>query len=270
MRDIAFRTDGRVHGFIRRLVSPGDLGERLKPFVFLDEVSGEVTPGTGFGFHPHSGIATLTYHLDADVRYEDTSGQNGTVEATGLEWMRAGRGTWHKGTMHPHGKTTVGFQLWVALGPDLEVGSAEGLYIAPRDVPQIDNVRLLLGEYGGARSLIPSPSPMMYADVTLAAGARWELRPPSDQRVAWAHVYRGRVRTGGELVERTLVVFTESGGELVFEAKTDARFLVGTAKKHEYPLVLGESSVHTSAAALARGRSGIRAVGEELARAGRM
>lgn len=59
-------------------------------------------PGAGFGWHPHSGIATLTYQLNADTQYEDTAGQKGLVAATGLEWMRAGGGTWHQGFIHPH------------------------------------------------------------------------------------------------------------------------------------------------------------------------
>ncbi len=59
-RGIRARTRGQSHGFIRRMVSPGDLGELLKPFVFLDHVEGAVRPGTGFGWHPHSGVATLT------------------------------------------------------------------------------------------------------------------------------------------------------------------------------------------------------------------
>ncbi len=35
-RKIAYRTGGHRHGPITRLVSPGDLGEVIKPFVFLD------------------------------------------------------------------------------------------------------------------------------------------------------------------------------------------------------------------------------------------
>ena len=35
-RQIARRTRGRSHGSITRLVSPGDIGELIKPFVFLD------------------------------------------------------------------------------------------------------------------------------------------------------------------------------------------------------------------------------------------
>ena len=52
-RRIAFRASGTRHGPITRLVSPSDIGELIKPFVFLDH--GEIEP-TGeplFGIHPH-------------------------------------------------------------------------------------------------------------------------------------------------------------------------------------------------------------------------
>ena len=35
-RQIALRTRGHSRGGLSRLVSPGDVGERIKPFVFLD------------------------------------------------------------------------------------------------------------------------------------------------------------------------------------------------------------------------------------------
>jgi hypothetical protein len=35
-RPIVLRTRGLTHGAITRLVSPGDIGELIKPFVFLD------------------------------------------------------------------------------------------------------------------------------------------------------------------------------------------------------------------------------------------
>ncbi len=36
VRDITYRTHGSGGGPITRLVSPSDLGELIKPFVFLD------------------------------------------------------------------------------------------------------------------------------------------------------------------------------------------------------------------------------------------
>jgi len=84
-RRIAHRTYGRRHGPITRLMSPSDLGEILKPFVFLDLFNTEGGSFSGFGLHPHSGIATLTYLLEGSVRYEDTTGAAGLLPVGGVE-----------------------------------------------------------------------------------------------------------------------------------------------------------------------------------------
>lgn len=268
-RAIVARTRGAQHGFIRRMVSPGDLGERMKPFIFLDFIHGAVQPGAGFGWHPHSGICTLTYALNADVAYEDTTGQLGMVEATGLEWMRAAGGTWHRGSVHPRAPTVTSFQLWVALPPGAEDAESQGLYVAPADVPVVGNVRVLLGQYGGRENPIPAPSPIEYLDVTLGAGERWVYTPPAGQTVAWAFVYAGRARVEGAEVSGELVCLEDGPGDVHIEATEPSRVLFGCAQRHEHPLVLGTYSVHTSPPALARGEARIREIGEALRRQGR-
>src|SRR5882672_8128526 len=63
-RGIELRTSGRSHGPITRLVSPSDIGERIKPFVFLDYFDIDPKHMPAIGFHPHSGIATVTVVLE--------------------------------------------------------------------------------------------------------------------------------------------------------------------------------------------------------------
>lgn len=82
-RKIVQRTRGHCEGPITRLMSPGDLGEVLKPFVFLDLFDMEKTSFPGLGLHPHSGIATVSYLFEGDVRYEDTSGATGILTTGG-------------------------------------------------------------------------------------------------------------------------------------------------------------------------------------------
>ena len=64
---IARRTRGQTHGPVTRLMSPSDFGQLLKPFVFLDLFDNHGKPFSGFGLHPHSGIATLTYVMEGNV-----------------------------------------------------------------------------------------------------------------------------------------------------------------------------------------------------------
>lgn len=269
-RAVAQTTRGSRHGFIRRMVSPGDLGEAMKPFVFLDHIDGEVRPGMGFPFHPHSGIATLTYVLDADGAYEDTTGKEGVLRARGVEWMMAGGGVWHRGHVLPHQPRINGFQLWVALPPSHEEAAPESRYVTPEDVPEVDGVRVLLGVYGGARSPVPAPSPMNYLDVALPDGARWTYEPPAGHDVAWCMVHRGAARANGVELIDTLAVFAPGSGTIEFEARGETRVLLGSAARHEHPLVLGTSSVHTRRAALDRSLGRIQEIGRSLRAQGRV
>ena len=103
IRQIVHRSRGRSHGFVTRLMSPGDLGRILKPFA-----------------HPRSGLATLTYVAEGSVSYEYTNAATGILRAGGVEWMCAGKGVWHSGRAGEPGRR--GFQLWIALPPHLELG----------------------------------------------------------------------------------------------------------------------------------------------------
>ena len=176
-RRIALRTRGRRHGPITRLVSPSDIGELIKPFVFLDHAEVAPRPGPLFGIHPHSGIATLTVVLRGGLAYEDTTGKKGSVPTGGLEWMKAGNGVWHDGGPTP-GESLRAFQLWVALPPSEENAPPESQYIPPDAVQEEGPVRVILGRYGRARSAIRAPDGINYFHVRLKDGERWSYAPP--------------------------------------------------------------------------------------------
>ena len=73
-REIVLRTRGSSHGPITRLVSPSDLGQAMKPFVFLDYFDIDPKRMQAIGFHPHSGIETVTVVLQGQLSYQETSG----------------------------------------------------------------------------------------------------------------------------------------------------------------------------------------------------
>src|SRR5712672_1941477 len=170
VRAIMHRTRGRTNGPVTRLISPSDLGEILTPFVFLDLFDHEGAPFNG-ALHPHSGIATLTYVAEGEVNYIDPDNIRGTLPAGGVEWMQSGRGMWHGGGLDKAGRTR-GFQLWIALPSELELGTTVSIYQAPEDVAKDGPARVLLGGHGSAASAIESPSPINYLAVGLKAGER--------------------------------------------------------------------------------------------------
>jgi redox-sensitive bicupin YhaK (pirin superfamily) len=218
VRRIAYRTSGRKRGPITRLMSPSDLGEILKPFVFLDHAE---VPYTGLGFagiHPHSGIATLTTVLQGGLEYEDTTGKRGDVPAGGLEWMKAGGGVWHDGGPLP-GDPLRAFQLWIALPAKDESSPPESQYIPPQAVQEDGPVRVILGRYGGARSVIRAPEGIDYFHVRLNDGERWSYTPPRGYDVAWLAVDKGLLRAPQVVSSGTLAVFEQSEGAVEVRAE---------------------------------------------------
>lgn len=277
MRRIVRLARGHRSGPINRLMSPSDIGQLIKPFVFLDY---GVMPYSGeafAGIHPHSGIATLTLAIRGGVAYEDTTGKSGVVAPGGLEWMRAGGGVWHDGRVSGPGPLQF-YQLWVALPASEENTPAESQYISPQNIEQEGPARVLLGRLGNAKSRIRAPLGMNYLQVRLKDGEHWRYEPPAGHTVAWVSVYEGELHipahtsahTPAIVSPETLAVFDESDAAIDFVAKGDTSFVLGSAIKHPHDLVTGYYSVHTNALALEQGEAEIRRIGNRLRAEGRL
>jgi hypothetical protein len=194
-----------------------------------------------FGWHPHSGIATVTYLFEGTGSYEETNGSRGTLPTGSIEWMRASGGVWHTGGANA---PIRGFQLWVALPPELENAEAESAYVDPSRIPVAGPARLLLGRWGGLESPVPSPEGMtalvgglrvLGANVGGSKHGVLTNRPGVlsndffvnllDMRTVWcpaqegAGVFEGKDRQSGELRWTATVV------DLVFGSNSQLRAL---------------------------------------------
>ncbi len=262
-RAITQRTRGHAGGPITRLASPGDLGRLLKPFVFLDrfEFEGGHAPPLEAGWHPHSGIATVTVVLEGAARYAETTGNTGVLPPGSVEWMRAGGGVWHTGTVERG--PVRGFQLWVALPPELENAPCQSQYLLSEQVPTHGPARVVLGSYGGVTSPIASP-PMTYLSVSLRHGERFVFEPPEGHDVAWVALMNGALQASSRVATGELAIFETGTTPIALVAEGETRFVLGSARQHPHELVLGNYSVHTSRAALEQGEAEIRRIGQSL------
>ena len=267
-RRIMRRTRGHRHGPITRLMSPSDLGQAAKPFVFLDlfeSGGGEMD----MPVHPHSGIATVTVFTRGDVRFDDPDAGSGTIAYGGVEWSRAGGGMWHGKELTPGNSSHVqGFQLWLALPPELENGPSESQYLESEAIPEAGPSRVIVGVHDGVESPVRSPAGINYMLVTLKAGETWTYQPPEGHSVAWLAVADGALDAGEPISAGEMAVFDSGEGALTLSASEETTFVLGSAVPHPHPLHLGYYSVHTSPEALARGEARIAELGARLAAAG--
>lgn len=268
-RRVTYRTRGQAQGPITRLVSPSHVGEFIKPFVFLDYFDLDPRHSPAIGFHPHSGIATVTLLLKGQISYEETSGTKGMIEAGGVEWMRAAGGVWHTGGA-AGAERAKGYQLWIALPPEMESMEAEAQYLERQEFQSAGPARVILGRYGESASKVSAPPTINYLEVVLKKGEQWRYQPPEHHTVAWIAVHEGRLAAPASVDRGDLVVFEESNRALEFEAQEDAAFVLGSAVKHPHELVLGYYSVHTHKQALEKGEAKIAEIGQRLQAEGRL
>ena len=183
--------------------------------------------------------------------------------------MRAGGGVWHTGGAVGT-ERIKGYQLWVALPPELENGRAQSQYSEADEFQSHGPARVILGRHGNATSKVAAPETMNYIDVRLKAGERWRYEPPRNHTVAWIAVHQGSVTTPAKVTKGELVVFEESNSAIEFEAQGDTGFILGSATKHPHDLVLGYYSVHTNRDALENGETNIARIGRRLIAEGRL
>ena len=229
-RPVAYLANGRRHGPITRFIAPWDLGELTSPFVLLNYAEAARRARPLFGAYPPSHVTTLTVVLSGELSYEDATGKRGEVSAAGLAWMGAGSVLGHEGGRPPREPLRV-FHLWIARPGGGEFASASE-YVAPDEVEEDGPVRVLLGEFGAARSRVrQAPSGLNCFHVRLADGQHFRYAAPEGHNVTWLAVDRGNLQLqGGERVMREqIALFGDSGGVIEVQADGDTSFVLGSA-----------------------------------------
>src|SRR5260370_1225456 len=147
-----------IHLWLVLVEGHRELQRLAAPPLVAAELGASPRPGLGLrlpqGTQPAHGNGVI---LEGRVRYAETTGKQGVLQAGSIEWMRAGNGVWHTGSVEPG--RVKGFQLWVALPPELENEPNASHYVMPDLVPVEGPARVILGRYGGAKR--PSDSPPM-------------------------------------------------------------------------------------------------------------
>jgi redox-sensitive bicupin YhaK (pirin superfamily) len=232
VRALALLVSGRRQGPITRLIAPGSIGELTTPFLSLDYA--EVPPGAEplVGTQPQSGIATLAVVLDGQVSFVDASGVHREVNAGGFVWMPAPHADWRGGGAAERPLRV--FQLWISLSEAQRTPPAVSEAIAPYSVEEEGPARVILGQFGRARSAARSaPADINFLHLRLKDRERWRYAAPAGHNVTWLAVDRGglELQQGGRVYWEQLGVFGDSTGPIEVQADGDTSFLLGSARR---------------------------------------
>src|ERR671924_1261538 len=126
---------------------------RHDPFLMLDEFYSDEPNDylAGFPAHPHRGFETVTYMLDGHMQHKDNQGNTGDLGPGDVQWMSAARGIIHSEMPQQTEGRMRGFQLWLNLPAKEKMKPAAYRDIAAKEIPVVENVKVIAGEYKGKR-----------------------------------------------------------------------------------------------------------------------
>jgi hypothetical protein len=217
----------------------------LSPFLLLDHAGPADFPPAatprGVGWHPHRGFETVTVVLDGEVDHEDTAGHGGRIGRGDVQWMTAGAGLLHK-EMHSPEFTRRGgrfhaLQLWVNLPAKSKMTPPRYQTLLASDIPVVDGVRVIAGEYRGARGPAQTFTPVNLFLVDLKANRSVQLNLQDGYSTA-LYVVQGKIKVNGETAsDGELAVLDRDGSEVSIDAAADAVVFVMNGAPIDEPVV---------------------------------
>ena len=236
---------------VRTVFSFDTLGYRISPFLLLDYAGpAKFAPADrprGVEEHPHRGFETVTIVYQGELEHRDSAGNHGRIGPGDVQWMTAASGVVHE-EKHSReftrrGGTLEMAQLWVNLPSQFKMSPPAYQTILDRHIPTVElpgdagTVRVIAGEFGGAKGPAQTFTPINLWDLRLKAYSRAELNLPRGFTAA-LFVLRGEValpdaeRAG----ETDLVLLTREGEQLQVDAREDATLLVLNGEAIDEPV----------------------------------
>ncbi len=215
------------------------------PFLLLDDFRSNEPAHylSGFPWHPHRGIETITYVLKGDVEHGDSLGNSGIISSGDVQWMTAGSGIIHqempKGA--PDG-AMYGFQLWANLPARDKMMPPRYRDITAAQIPEIqtDNgtrIKIIAGTVnnvsGPVTDIVIDPE---YLDCSVPPAISFRHATVGDY-TTFIYVISGRARMAGVEVKNGMLVLFDEGDEILISAGAEPlRFLLCSGKPLREPI----------------------------------
>ncbi len=241
------------NGFpVRTLFSYPNLGPVLSPFLLLDYAGPREFPPTqerlGVGEHPHRGFETVTIVYDGEVEHRDSSGGGGRIGPGDVQWMTAAAGIVHE-EFHGRDFARRGgmfemVQLWVNLPAKDKLAPPRYQSILNSQIPAVSlpggqgMVRVIAGEFGGAKGPAKTFTPILVWDLRFASEQRTDLPLPDGYTTALV-VLKGALRMNASEALGTAEVglFDRAGKSIGIECVNDATALLLCGEPIDEPIV---------------------------------
>ncbi|HEX5933896.1 MAG TPA: pirin family protein [Pseudorhizobium sp.] len=202
----------------RRLVGPFIFFDRMGPALLRAGEALDVKP------HPHIGLSTVTYLFDGEIKHRDSLGTELVIRPGDINLMTAGRGIVHSErtpeNLRGHAHSVSGLQTWLALPDDREEIDPAFSHTGADAMPLIDSdgaiARVVIGNFGGISSPVPTFTDTLYVDLRLEPESRFPFPAGHEERAVY--ILSGELCVAGDRFAADQLLVFRPGDEITLEA----------------------------------------------------
>ncbi|MGY4878464.1 pirin family protein [Vreelandella aquamarina] len=186
------------HGWLRSFhtfsfanyMDPAHMGFRALRVINEDRV----TPGNGFGAHPHRDMEIISYVLKGEIEHRDNMGNGAIARPGDVQRMSAGTGVVHSEFNHSNENGLHFLQIWIEPAK-LGIPPSYEQKTFPLE-SRTSQWRLVVSQDGRLDSV------SINQDVNLYAGQfkKGDSMTPPPTRHAWLHLVKGSLEVNGTLL----------------------------------------------------------------------
>ena len=192
-----------------------------------------VTPGQGFGTHPHRDMEIFSYVLEGALAHSDSMGTGSKILPGDVQLMSAGSGVTHSEFNGSRDEPVHFLQIWIV--PDQAGGKPVYQQQHFDEADKRGRLRLIISPDGRDGSLRIQQDTNVYAG--LFDGDESATLTLDKNRHAYVHVARGSVELNGAKLEAGDGVRLRNPQTLKLAAGKNAEVLVFDLRPQELPLM---------------------------------
>lgn len=173
-----------------RVFSGKAAAKYIDPFLMMDVFDSQNKDEymSGFPFHPHRGIETITYLIDGEIEHSDSLGNKGVIGPLSSQWMTAGSGIIHQ-EMPRESKRLRGAQIWLNLPRENKMAAPTYNDITPEEIPVVEEenatIRVISGSYKDKKGFTGRYVDATYLDVDISKDEVFEINLPRENNASF-------------------------------------------------------------------------------------
>ena len=197
---------------------PDYMGFRSLRVINEDRVS----PGRGFGTHPHRDMEIISYVLDGALEHADSMGTGSVIRPGDVQRMSAGTGVLHSEYNHSKQDPVHFLQIWIQPGEEgLKPSYEQKSY---SDKEKRGQLRLIGSQDGRDGSVQIHQDINLYATIV---GPNNEVTyQPSKGRYTWIHIAQGTATINGKTFEAGDAISSDTNEAIVLFSDSEAEILI--------------------------------------------